>query len=106
MNWANGFHRMNGILLAYGPRIQRGAQVEGATMVDIAPTVLYDLGLSVPTNMDGRVLTDMLDPGHVTANPIHRERPLTQAEGAVGTGHTEDEQAQVADRLAGLGYIE
>jgi hypothetical protein len=106
MNWSNGFHRMNGILLAYGPRIQRGTQVQRATMVDIAPTVLYDLGLPVPTNMDGRVLMDLLDPGHVRANPICHEAPLTQAGAAVRTGHTEDEQAQVAGRLAGLGYIE
>jgi len=75
-------------------------------MVDVAPTILYDLGLPVPTNMDGRVLTDMLDPGHVTANPIRHEAPLNRAEGAMGAGHTEDEQAQVASRLAGLGYIE
>jgi predicted AlkP superfamily phosphohydrolase/phosphomutase len=106
MNWSNGFHRMKGILMAYGPRIQRGTRIQGATMVDIAPTILYDLGLPVPTNMDGRVLTEMLEPAHVIANPIHHGEPLTQAEGAVGTGHTEEEQAQVAGRLAGLGYIE
>jgi len=48
----------------------------------------------------------MLDPRHLTANPIHHEAPLTQAGGPVEMGHTEDEHAQVAGRLAGLGYIE
>jgi hypothetical protein len=56
--------------------------------------------------MDGRVLTELLDPDRLRANPIRYGKPLTQAERAVGTGHTEDEQAQVAGRLAGLGYIE
>jgi hypothetical protein len=67
---------------------------------------LYDLSVPVPTNMDGRVLTELLDPDRLRADPIRYGKPLTQAERAVGTGHTEDEQAQVAGRLAGLGYIE
>jgi predicted AlkP superfamily phosphohydrolase/phosphomutase len=106
MNWANGFHRMNGIFLAYGPHVQPGGQVEGATMVDVAPTILYDLGLPVPTNMDGRVLADILDPDFAAANPIQHEAPLAQAEQAWGKDYTEDEQAEIAGRLAGLGYIE
>jgi predicted AlkP superfamily phosphohydrolase/phosphomutase len=106
MNWANGFHRMNGILMAYGPHIRRGAWVEGARIIDVAPTVLYDLGLPVPANMDGRVLTDMLDPAHVRVNPVRQDAPLMRTEGPMDAGHTEDEQSQVASRLAGLGYIE
>jgi predicted AlkP superfamily phosphohydrolase/phosphomutase len=106
MNWGNGFHRMNGILLAYGPHIRRGVQVEGANMVDVAPTVLYDLGLPVPTNMDGRVLADILDPGYVAANPIQRQAPLALTEQATLEGYTEGEETEIASRLAGLGYIE
>ena len=106
MNWGNGFHRMNGILLAYGPHIRRGVRVEGAIMVDVAPTILYDLGLPVPTNMDGRVLDDILDPGYVAANPIQREAPLDPSEQAQAGGYTEDEEAEIVGRLAGLGYME
>jgi predicted AlkP superfamily phosphohydrolase/phosphomutase len=105
MNWANGFHRMNGVLLAYGPHVRRGERFDGATMVDVAPTVLYNLGLPVPTNMDGHVLTGVLDPGFVAANPIRHETPLTEQE-VRGEGYTADEQAEISGRLAALGYIE
>jgi predicted AlkP superfamily phosphohydrolase/phosphomutase len=105
MNWANGFHRMNGILMAYGPHVRRGMQVDGATMVDVAPTVLYDLGLPVPANMDGRVLTDVLDPSYVDAHPIRHEPPLTETDHEGGS-YTENEQAEISGRLAALGYIE
>jgi predicted AlkP superfamily phosphohydrolase/phosphomutase len=105
MNWANGFHRMNGVLLAYGPHVRRGARIEGATMVDIAPTVLYDLGLPLPTNMDGRVLTEVLTPELAAANPISYEAPLVDTDRGPDEGYGDDEQAQVAGRLAALGYL-
>jgi predicted AlkP superfamily phosphohydrolase/phosphomutase len=105
MNWANGFHRMNGIFMAYGPRVQSGVRAEGATMVDVAPTLLYALGLAVPANMDGRVLTGVLSPGYTDANPVCYEQPMTDSERGRGSYSTE-EQAEVSGRLAALGYIE
>lgn len=106
MNWANGFHRMNGVFLAYGPRVRRGQHFDGATMVDIAPTLLYDLGLPVSSNMDGQVLTGALDADFVAANPIRHEAPLGEAERGDREGYTDDERAEVEGRLAALGYIE
>jgi predicted AlkP superfamily phosphohydrolase/phosphomutase len=105
LNWANGFHRMNGVLLGYGPHLRRGARIEGATMVDVAPTVLYDLGLPLPTNMDGQVLTDLLAPEFVASQPLRHEAPLDDLDRADG-GYSDDEQAEIAGRLAALGYIE
>jgi hypothetical protein len=97
---------MNGIFMAYGPHVRRGVEVEGATMVDVAPTLLYSMGLPVPTNMDGRVLTNVLDPDFVAAHPIQTEAPLARSAQAAGRDYSEDEQAEIAGRLAGLGYIE
>ena len=105
MNWGNGFHRMNGVFLAYGPHVRRGGQVAGARMVDVAPTLLHDLGLPVPTNMDGRVLLDVLDAGYMAGHPIRSEEPLADSEGR-RQDYSEDEQAEIAGRLAALGYME
>lgn len=105
MNWANGFHRMNGVFLAYGPRVRAGIQVEDATMVDVAPTILYDLGLPVPTNMDGQVLGSVLE-ADLAANPVRREAPLTGTGPGGDAGYTDSERSDVSGRLAALGYIE
>ena len=105
MNWGNGFHRMNGILMAYGPHIHRHKRVEGATMVDVAPTLLCDLGLPVPDNMDGQVLTDILSSEHLAANPIRRSAALERADWEHDS-YSDEEQAEIAGRLAALGYIE
>ncbi len=53
----NGY--LNGILIAYGPDITQGLNVEGAKLIDIAPTILHMFGLSIPTDMDGRVLKEI-----------------------------------------------
>ena len=105
-HWANGFHRMNGIFMARGPHVQRGARVQGATMLDVAPTVLYALDLAVPDNMEGRVLSEALDPALVAARPLRREPALAGPDAALEKAYSADEQAEIAGRLAALGYIE
>lgn len=55
----SGIHKKEGIFIAYGSDISRGATVEGAKIYDIAPTILHMFGLPVPADMDGRVLTEI-----------------------------------------------
>ena len=57
-----GDHRMEGILIAAGPAFQPDAAPPDAELLDIAPTVLHLLGVPVPDDMDGRVLTELLEP--------------------------------------------
>ena len=49
----------NGILVAYGPHIKGGEAIEGARLIDIAPTILHMMRLPVPKDMDGRVLKEL-----------------------------------------------
>jgi predicted AlkP superfamily phosphohydrolase/phosphomutase len=51
-----------GILIACGPGIRRGAVPENASILDIAPTLLYFQNLEVAQDMDGRVLKEILEP--------------------------------------------
>jgi bisphosphoglycerate-independent phosphoglycerate mutase (AlkP superfamily) len=45
----------------YGPGISRGLHVSESTNLNIAPTLLTLLGLPVPEEMKGRVLSEVLD---------------------------------------------
>jgi len=57
----SGGHRWHGLFIACGPDIKStGDSVEGLQIYDIAPTALHLLGLPVPKEMDGRVLTEIL----------------------------------------------
>jgi len=59
-----------GLLLVVGEGIRPGATLRAASVLDVAPTLLYLLGLPVPRDMEGRVLTEMLDPDFAREHPV------------------------------------
>lgn len=53
-------HQAEGILLAVGPKIRTGAEIHGATLADLALTILHLLDVPWDGQMDGRILTELL----------------------------------------------
>jgi len=53
-----GMHDPTGMMLMYGPGIERGLFIEHTTDLDVAPTLLSLLGLPVPEVMHGRELSE------------------------------------------------
>jgi predicted AlkP superfamily phosphohydrolase/phosphomutase len=100
-----GDHRMEGVLVAAGSPFRPGAAPAQATLLDVAPTILHLLGVPVPADMDGRVLNEILNPAFT---PAHTDaEPAAGAEAAVPvpSAYTEEEDAQIQQRLADLGYL-
>jgi hypothetical protein len=60
----------DGFILAVGDGIRRGAVVRGVTVLDVAPTVLYLVGLPVARDMEGRVLTELFDDEFLAEHPV------------------------------------
>jgi len=52
----SGTHRMNGMFVGWGPSFPPRARLEGAKLLDMAPTILDVLGLPIPDYMDGKSL--------------------------------------------------
>jgi len=100
-----GNHARDGILLAYGPDVRRGETLPLAAIEDVAPTVLYLLGLPIDADMDGRVLTEALAPERVGAQPIAvNAEPYALPENGAFRYSADDEQ-RIQDMLEGLGYV-
>jgi predicted AlkP superfamily phosphohydrolase/phosphomutase len=101
-----GTHRLHGILIASGPVLRNAAEIEDAKLIDLAPTLLHLLGVPVPEDMDGKVLTSAFRSDFLTAHPVR----AGNASGISGTprpsGYTEEESAKVEERLQALGYLE
>ena len=93
-------HRMNGIFAASGAGIKRAGEFTGARLIDVAPTILHLLGLPVPTDMDGRVQTEILADSRAV-----EYGGSSQGQAATAEGYSEEEEAQVIERLQDLGYI-
>jgi predicted AlkP superfamily phosphohydrolase/phosphomutase len=101
-----GTHRLEGILVASGPALQKGAEIENAQLIDFAPTLLHLLGLAVPDDMDGRVLTDAFRPEFLAAHPVKAGAASGISESDRSSGYTDEESAKVEERLQALGYLE
>jgi predicted AlkP superfamily phosphohydrolase/phosphomutase len=52
----SGNHRPQGFLIAVGPEFEQGSALEGASILDLAPTVYKVFRLSAPDAMRGRDL--------------------------------------------------
>ncbi len=101
------WHRMDGIICLYGNGIRKGARIEGATVMDIAPTVLALQGLPHPQDMLGKVLEDAFE--QTLAASLNRARvPTLQRKREVDelAGSTADAATNEAlKKLEALGYI-
>lgn len=100
----SGTHRMNGIFMAYGENIRPGVMLEKSQIIDLAPTIMYMMGLQVPVHMDGRVLQEIFCDGF---QPTLSQSPTDwQSEPASdGQALTEKEKEILASRLRDLGYV-
>ena len=105
------WHRENGIFILSGPGARTGPLAPRATLFDIAPTLLYLVGLPASEEMPGRVLVEAIDPAFVAAHPARTipsyERigaPRETTVVASGQGTREAEEELLAN-LRALGYI-
>ncbi|HEY2713414.1 MAG TPA: alkaline phosphatase family protein [Chthoniobacterales bacterium] len=101
-----GTHRLDGILVARSPVFQAGAEIKKPRLIDIAPTILHSLGVSVPEDMDGHVLVDAFRPEFLATHPIRSGAASGITGNDRSTGYTEEESAKVEERLQALGYVE
>jgi len=100
-----GVHRRHGTFLMYGSPARPGC-VEGARLMDIAPTLLHLLGIPVPDDMDGHVLTDALEPDWLAQHPITCQVVEPDADAGQAQSYDKDEEAQIKERLRALGYLD
>jgi predicted AlkP superfamily phosphohydrolase/phosphomutase len=93
-----GTHRRNGVFIFSGPGVKQGSTFDG-DIVDIAPTVMAYLGLSVPRHFDGKVLNSAFaEPLPVDYENITFDRSET-------VQYSDEEQAKVEQQLSDLGYL-
>jgi predicted AlkP superfamily phosphohydrolase/phosphomutase len=60
----------DGFLLAVGDGIRAGALVSSGSVLDVAPTILYLMGLPVARDMEGRVLAEIVTEDFARAHPV------------------------------------
>jgi predicted AlkP superfamily phosphohydrolase/phosphomutase len=97
----NGSHRADGVLIVAGNGVDAGCDVRDASLLDIAPTLCWLLGVSAPEGTEGRVLKEAF----VKRGPAQVSVPELRAQGGVQR-YARREAAILQERLRDLGYRE
>jgi hypothetical protein len=103
----HGEHADNGFAMLAGADVQRAAALADAHVLDVAPTVLYLLGLALGEDLEGDVLWPALAPGLRTVRPA-RSVPTweTGAPAADWAEPSPEVEEAVVERLRALGYVD
>ena len=97
--------------MAKGPGICQGDSIDPVSILDVAPMLLYNLGLPFPEEMEGHMPLDIFEPSYLQQNPIK----VSGHSDSVAPAEQQDKyqvvfdaeaEAKVAERLRALGYIE
>ena len=106
-NYVVGTHHPDGVFLAYGPGIEAGKLLGRRHITDVASTLLYSLGLAVPSDFEGVVPPGMFTAEHKSAHPIKIGAPTQGGtKDELGEAMDEDEKKQILEQLQMLGYME
>lgn len=101
----NGNHKDNGFIALFGPGIERGKEIEGSHIIDVAPTMLYLQDCPIPSDVDGNILTSALLKSFLEKHPIRRGIRSEASREKEILRYSREEEEEVKERLKSLGYI-
>jgi predicted AlkP superfamily phosphohydrolase/phosphomutase len=103
-----GAHRPNGVFVAAGKGMRRGISLPSLSILDVAPLLLYTLGLPIPEDLEGRVPGAVFELEHLRSHPIGfaAPHPLPSPKTAELPEIDPRMEAEVMGQLRALGYME
>lgn len=99
----SGVHDMDGILILSGPKIKKNHKNPSVNIIDIFPTILYDLEIPIPSYVDGNVIRDAFRDEYASL-PIKYTENERYEEGTYSNLSTNEEE-EMKKALKGLGYL-
>jgi tetratricopeptide (TPR) repeat protein len=106
--WAGNaakWHRLDGIIGFYGAGVKKGAAVEGATLLDVTPTILALMGLPRATDMPGKPLASVFEDEVVKSFSAETVATLDRDRGHRDEAATSGATEETMKKLEALGYL-
>jgi len=98
-------HSPNGIFFLRGPGVRSANFLGELSILDVLPTILYSLGLPIPTHVDGQIVIDAFAKARLSSQkPRYADYVL--GEGKATEVLNEWEESEILNRLRRLGYVE
>ena len=105
-----GTHRTDGIFLAYGAGVKPNADAPSMNIIDVAPMVMYQLGLPIPDDMGGQVIKEAFvgSPAKRIVEAATNGGSLVEPPPPASSAgqYTDEEEEILRRRLRNLGYLD
>ncbi|ULQ46385.1 alkaline phosphatase family protein [Flagellatimonas centrodinii] len=102
-----GTHHPDGIFLAFGAGVPAAGDVGLRKIVDVCPTLLHSLGLSIPSDLEGEVPTTFFTPEWFAEHPVKAGAKTRATAKREPTEEMDaNERQQMIEQLQMLGYME
>jgi len=103
-----GAHRPVGFFAARGPGIRKGVTLGEQSILDVAPLVLYSLGIPIPEDFEGSVPGEQLyEPSALAERPVEHGAATVKLEAPSSeSSMDEEDEAILVERMRALGYID
>jgi predicted AlkP superfamily phosphohydrolase/phosphomutase len=99
-------HRPDGIFLGHGPAFLAGGQASQLRIMDLAPLILYLSGSTIPSDLDGRLPTEILAPDYVRRHPPRYAASVDTGEKREEQPYSSSEAHEIEEKLRSLGYLD
>ena len=101
------WHRQYGIFVMAGEGIRKDERIYGASLIDLAPTILTLFGLPIGRDMDGRALLEAFEtPPAVETIESWDDLPGEAGQHTGDVTLDKDQAKELMEQFAALGYIE
>jgi len=101
----SGSHRMEGILFMHGKNVRRGETLQNCSIMDLAPTILYLMGVRFPSDIDGKVLLEAFHHSYAKSHPVKTKEKGRTAIAREEYALTKKDEQKIKERLKALGYL-
>ncbi len=100
----SGVHSQDGIFISCGPNIKKGTETGHFSITDVIPTILYDLNVPIPDDLDGRIIGEVFTESFKNAN-TPEYIPAGRKTGKQSKSLSKEDEESVKNALKGLGYL-
>jgi predicted AlkP superfamily phosphohydrolase/phosphomutase len=105
-----GTHYPEGVFIAHGPGIQARVTLTPFSILDVAPCLLYSLGMEIPSDFEGRMPDGIFEDAYMINHPYRIGTPTqfsdSFARRAQKEAEKKREEEEIYKRLKMLGYLE
>jgi len=101
-----GRHTSTGLVVAAGKPFKAEQNRSGASIIDLAPTILYLNDLPIPTEMDGRPLLEWLQPSYRREPRFQQSDSSLQVDSSTLPPFDERDTNLLEAHLRDLGYLD